>query len=1556
MPGTASLGLDIGSVNVKLSLCDAGGSVLLADAQPITASPHSAVNALLDRLDRQWRLADIASAGVSGAGKGLIPAGGGWSVYSSSLALAAGVLASHPDARTIIQVGGQSSLVIRLQDGLRRPWQVNTNPLCAAGTGRFLEQQAGRLGISLDEFGVLASQCKGRPPRIAARCSVFAKSDLIHLQQKGVPVSQMLYALCESIARMVASLTRGPFAEPIYLAGGLAANGAFVRALDEVLSTRNGHPVQVAVSEGYLHVEARGAALLARGHSAHVTRLPEEEGSRAFLPLPPLPAPEPGRDSLKPAIAGSRNGNGAKAGYLGVDVGSTSTKAAIVDDRGHVLAKHYLMTAGRPIDAVKGLFEGLLTAGAGEIAIRGVGVTGSGRYLVGSFIGADLVKNEITAQTRAAAEIEPDADIIELGGQDSKLVLKRNGVVVDYQMNKACAAGTGSFIDELAELLGVSVKNGQFARLAFAAPHTMDLGTRCAAFMAQAVSAAQQAGAPLEVITASLAVAVARNYLSKVVANRKLGQKIVLTGAVFYNEAVVAAFRSQLPDKTLIVPEHKEVSGAIGAALLAREALLGAEALTPATGRRSRFKGFATVVASQPRLTNFTCQACPNNCAITRMQSPGEPATYYGSRCDRYDQVGATAVVAAGELDEAAEPDGAGQPRPAAARGREAITAGEALEGAQERCFAGLSGRESRAEGAAQRDRAGGRDSGAEGAAQHDRAGGRENGVDDAAQRDRAGGRENVAEGAAQHDRAGGTGGARADAARGDGERVKARVAAQNGGVKGDGGGRGPIGHRETLFDERARLLFRDLEPEQAPQDAAGPVVAIPRALLVYDYAPLLLGFLKALGARAVLSPPTDKQIMEQAVELSYTDSCFPLKLLHGHVAALVAGEGDRKGAAPFILYPSLLRLGAKDGDENQRYSCPLVQASPFIVRAALNLESRLLAPAIDLSRGPEPALRSLADAAVQLGFGRREGRLAAQAGLAAQERFQADLAELGARRLAEVQARGRDRLAVVLLARAYMSQDAGANLGIAEKLAQLGVTPLPLDFLPLASVDPKQYSDRPYWQYESKLIAAAALTAADPHLYGLALTNFGCGPNSFILRLVEDIMGSKPLGQLEIDEHAAEAGIVTRLEAFVDTIQGHARWSASRAAAPLRDVYRGTTAVVGAGRTLLLPRMAPHAEVLCAAFEACGARARVLPEPDERNLLYANQVTSGVECLPYRVSLGDFIRAHHEMNGDLKDCEGFMAGSYGPCRLGKYATEQMHALQEMGIHLTIRSTVSNSAYRDLGLGPGFERLAWQGIVAMDYLQKLLWRVRPYERQAGETDLLFAEYTQRIAGRVRGKENPSEVMRQATADFRALIDPALPRRPRVGINGEIFLRANRFSNSDLVGVCEAAGLEVVISPLGEWFKYVAFRNVEDAGQDHRWLKMASAYLKELVQERDERVVAALCGDLAGERELSTAELLKLSGRWLAPSCGSEAVLSLGSAIEWMEQPGFAGAISVMPHGCMPGGIVAAMSEKLSSRYGKPWINLTYDGSMETNNLARIGNFAEVIRFSQGERT
>jgi predicted CoA-substrate-specific enzyme activase len=1368
------LGIDVGSVNSKLSLIDEINNIIYLDTEKITSGPRTSVRTLINRLAERIGLQEIVGAGVSGSGRATISSELGWTEYSSSLAIASGLLHSHPDAKTIIQIGGQTSLIISLEDGLRKPWKVSSNPLCAAGTGRFLEQQAYRLGIDIGDISKLAMNSKETPPRIAARCSVFAKTDLIHLQQKGVSVETMLSALCESVARMVASFQKGPFQEPVYFVGGVAANAAIATTLNEVLTVRNRHDTRVIIPENYLHLESLGAAMLSIDKTSRIFMLSEKDERESYFQTPGLKVFT--NQESKPLIMIEKE----CVGYLGVDIGSTSTKAVILDETGkQVIGKNYLMTAGKPVEAIKDVFRNLLKDGAGKVSIAGAGITGSGRYLVGSFIGADLIKNEITAQTRAAQDLDAEADIIEIGGQDSKLVIKKNGVVIDYQMNKACAAGTGSFIDELAEMLGVSVTNGEFAGLAFAAPYTIDLGARCAAFMAQAVASAQQQGVPLEIITASLSNSIAKNYLSKVVGNRRLGDKVILTGAVFYNRAVVSAFHGQLEDKELIIPEHKEISGAIGAALLAREQM---------AGKQTKFRGLQKVVDSKCTLTTFVCKGCDNNCTITRMQMADEKPSYYGSRCDRYDS--------------------------------------EASHAKQ-----------------------------------------------------------------------------------------------------------------KTLFDRREELLFREYKKDSG----TGPSVGIPRALLIYDFAPLLIGFLNALDAKCVLTTQTTKEIVEKAVELSYTDSCFPLKLLHGHAAVLKDLD--------YILYPSAIRLHKVDGDEDQKYACPLVQASPYIIRSVVGLEDKILTPTIDFSQGDADVINNLIEAAIKMGFTRKQGKMAADAGIKAQRRFEADQAEVGKEVLEELH-QG-DKLGVVLFARSYMSQDAGANLGIAEKLAQLGVIPIPLDFLPLSSIDPKKYSDRPYWYYEGKYIAGATITVADPKLYGLSLTNFGCGPNSFIIPLAEDIMGGKPFGQLEIDEHAAEAGIVTRIEAFIDTIKGFA-YSVPQYQVTKRDIYRGVSTLGKSNKTFILPNMCIHADLIAAAMQAYGINAKVLPEPDERDVSYADRVTSGIECLPYRVTLGGFMRYYYDNGHDIEEVEAFMAGAYGPCRFGKYAIEQTRILKDLGIDLPMRTATSNNAYSDVNLGLPFMRLVWRGGLTADFLYKLLWRSRPYEREAGVAEELFNDYVQKFIELVRKKQSFTDLQRQAAADFKAIIDPKIPRKPLVGINGEIFLRSNRFSNNDLVKVCEKAGLEVVVSPISEWLKYIIFRYIEDAARYRDVKKWITGYILKYMQERDDHSIGNAFKTLITEKEPSISKILSKTEQWLSTKCGSEAVLSIGTGIDWLENPEFAGVISVMPHGCMPGGIVAAMSGKFSDMYGKPWINLTYDGFQETNNLDRINNFAEIIRFCSKE--
>ena len=241
-----------------------------------------------------------------------------------------------------------------------------------------------------------------------------------------------------------------------------------------------------------------------------------------------------------------------------------------IDSNRKLIAKKYLRTAGRPIEAVR---KGIKDVGdqiKDKVIVKGVGTTGSGRYLTGDFVGADIVINEITAQATAAADIDHEVDtIFEIGGQDSKFISLEDGVVVDFEMNKVCAAGTGSFLQEQAEKLDINIVD-EFGKLALGAKEPARLGDRCTVFMESDLNSQQQRGTAKANLVGGLAYSIVHNYLQKVVGDKKIGEKVFFQGGVTNNRAVVAAFEKVL-GKPIIVPPHFDVTGAIGVAIIARQ-------------------------------------------------------------------------------------------------------------------------------------------------------------------------------------------------------------------------------------------------------------------------------------------------------------------------------------------------------------------------------------------------------------------------------------------------------------------------------------------------------------------------------------------------------------------------------------------------------------------------------------------------------------------------------------------------------------------------------------------------------------------------------------------------------------------------------------------------------------------------------------------------------------------------------------------------------------------------------------------------------------------------
>jgi len=314
--------------------------------------------------------------------------------------------------------------------------------------------------------------------------------------------------------------------------------------------------------------------------------------------------------------------------YLGIDVGSVTTKFAVLDKNDELVTNIYLLTQGKPIEMVQQGLKQIKQLLPKEVDICGVATTGSARYLAGVIVGADLVKNEITSHAVAALQYIPEVQtIIEIGGQDSKIIIVRGGIVTDFGMNTVCAAGTGSFLDHQALRLNMTIE--EFAQRALGSQAPVRIAGRCTVFAESDMIHKQQMGHRIEDILYGLCQALVRNYLNNVGLGKDIKPPIVFQGGVAFNQAIVKALQAEL-DTEVIVPLHHEVMGAIGAALLVHEEMAY-------NNNGSKFEGFG-VSEVKYNTSSFECKACPNLCEIAQLSLNGQVLARWGGRCDLWER------------------------------------------------------------------------------------------------------------------------------------------------------------------------------------------------------------------------------------------------------------------------------------------------------------------------------------------------------------------------------------------------------------------------------------------------------------------------------------------------------------------------------------------------------------------------------------------------------------------------------------------------------------------------------------------------------------------------------------------------------------------------------------------------------------------------------------------------------------------------------------------------------------------------------------------------------
>ena len=533
----------------------------------------------------------------------------------------------------VVSLGGESFLVYLITQ--KRIINVLSHNKCAAGSGEFFVQQIGRMGLSLEE--AIHRSFAGHVVPLASRCSVHCKSDITHkLNRNEATPEDILHTLHDSMAgKVIALLEKGQLEfKRVLLIGGMTHNAAMAAALREKQPC-----TEFMVLPESPWFEAWGSALLTRDKPLYQS--PQLSIQPSLGQLPPLNL----HAGLVQAIsAPPRLPVPAVPLTLGVDAGSTTTKAVLIDPSTHgVVAAHYTRTRGDPVVAARECLHALVMQ-AGNRQVNLAATTGSARELVGAYLGTEHVFNEISAQAAGANHFDAEVDtIFEIGGQDAKYIHLRNGVPIEYAMNNACSAGTGSFLEESAlGDLGISVTD--IASIALAAPAPVQFKSTCAAFINSDIRLAQQEGYSRENIVAGLVYAIAGNYLTKVKGQRPVGKKVFLQGGVALNRALGNAFAHYV-GRQVVIPPHPELLGALGVALLALERTKTQSASSSAGKTIGPAAPTATATAlldlAAPEMklvSRFTCRACKLYCSIDRFEVAGRRFPF-GGRCSLYENV-----------------------------------------------------------------------------------------------------------------------------------------------------------------------------------------------------------------------------------------------------------------------------------------------------------------------------------------------------------------------------------------------------------------------------------------------------------------------------------------------------------------------------------------------------------------------------------------------------------------------------------------------------------------------------------------------------------------------------------------------------------------------------------------------------------------------------------------------------------------------------------------------------------------------------------------------------
>ena len=744
------------------------------------------------------------------------------------------------------------------------------------------------------------------------------------------------------------------------------------------------------------------------------------------------------------------------------------------------------------------------------------------------------------------------------------------------------------------------------------------------------------------------------------------------------------------------------------------------------------------------------------------------------------------------------------------------------------------------------------------------------------------------------------------------------------------------------LVSVRQKLVFEThgIPPVSPSAPASRPRVGLNRSFLVNTYYPLYSRFFNELGFDIVLPDlPSQEGIDQRGAAF-----CYPVELAHGFFDTLIKSETP----PDFIFLPHFKAVPNLDEDGSpQSQVCPLVQGETYYLqttfRQALDRLNRrgtqLITPLIDLSKGIASAEEPLLEAARRMGIRHRSAREAFATAMQWQLDCFAAMRAAGRRLLAELEA-DPERLGVVIFSRPYNGYAEEAHMGIPHKFASRGIPVLPIDFLDLDQERSKRHM---YWGIGKLIMKAARWVEKHPQLFGAFITNFSCGPDSFVISYFRDIMGRKPSLTLELDSHTADAGLETRVEAFLDIAHAYRQLTAQRFVAPRKAEFTPASTILDSGRaqvvtssgeflpmtdprvTVLIPSMGRlGTEAFVAVLKGYGLHAKAGRENDEAILKLGRANTSCKECLPLILTTGTLLSYIH--NGKRPDevLVYFMPTGSGPCRFGQYYIYMEDLVRRLQIpNVALLALSSDNSY--VGMDKNFERHAWWAVIVSDVMEDIRSMLLANSVDPPAAMAVFDEQWVNILGAMERAD--FKILKDrlaACADRLRRIPLKRPTSavPTVSLTGEIFVRRDSLSRQYLTERLAEKGFATVCAPVAEWVHYCNFMVKSGYNQNPlSAMQLFKLKLRNFFQGRYEKQIKSILArsGLVQAWDLDVAAVIETASPHISPDLQGEAVLTVGGSLTEIINHA-CGVIAIGPFGCMPNRLSEAiLSETMTAR-------------------------------------